>query len=102
MNNWLKENNKKNRIRESYLLKSREGKKCPVCKIGTMIRKEGKFGEFLGCSKYPNCKHSAPLTPLKVTKKKKGFYKKGKLVILKPKKLIKKKGYGKCNVGSWD
>lgn len=34
------------------------GKNCPICGA-PMKFKSGKFGEFLGCSKYPNCKHTA-------------------------------------------
>ncbi len=29
--------------------------KCPLCG-STMYIREGKYGKFLGCSKYPNCK----------------------------------------------
>ena len=28
---------------------------------GELKRRSGKFGAFLGCSKYPNCKYSEPL-----------------------------------------
>ncbi|WP_080957333.1 topoisomerase DNA-binding C4 zinc finger domain-containing protein [Brachyspira hyodysenteriae] len=28
---------------------------CPRCK-GKLILKEGKYGQFYGCSNYPNCK----------------------------------------------
>lgn len=31
------------------------GDKCPSCKVGTMIPKEGKYGEFLGCDEFPSC-----------------------------------------------
>ena len=35
-------------------------KKCPKC--GTeLVIKEGKFGTFLGCDKYPKCKHTEPI-----------------------------------------
>jgi DNA topoisomerase-1 len=30
--------------------------KCPNCKDGMMTKRSGKFGDFLGCNKYPNCK----------------------------------------------
>ncbi|WP_366509144.1 topoisomerase DNA-binding C4 zinc finger domain-containing protein [Ruminococcus sp.] len=30
---------------------------CPEC--GAVMKfKEGKYGEFLGCSRYPKCKHA--------------------------------------------
>lgn len=32
-----------------------EGDKCPVCLRGTMRRKSGRNGVFLGCSQYPYC-----------------------------------------------
>lgn len=33
---------------------------CPAC--GAQMKfKEGKYGEFLGCSRYPNCKHTAKI-----------------------------------------
>ena len=28
---------------------------CPLCG-GTMVLREGKYGQFFGCSRYPNCK----------------------------------------------
>lgn len=30
---------------------------CPVCEEGFMVRRKGPFGVFLGCSRYPRCKH---------------------------------------------
>jgi hypothetical protein len=30
---------------------------CQFCKSGTMVLKKGKFGDFYGCSNYPNCKN---------------------------------------------
>ena len=32
------------------------GIKCGVCKQGEMVKRNGKFGEFLGCNRYPECK----------------------------------------------
>ena len=29
---------------------------CPRCKVGVMVKRNGKNGEFWGCSNYPNCK----------------------------------------------
>ncbi|MFH7001202.1 UvrD-helicase domain-containing protein [Flavobacterium bizetiae] len=28
---------------------------CPQCESGSMVRRNGKFGEFLGCTNYPKC-----------------------------------------------
>ncbi|KZL89417.1 topoisomerase DNA-binding C4 zinc finger domain-containing protein [Clostridium magnum] len=38
-----------------------ENKVCPNCK-NTMVLKEGKYGLFWGCSKYPKCKGSIDAT----------------------------------------
>ncbi|HEY4516754.1 MAG TPA: type I DNA topoisomerase [Candidatus Paceibacterota bacterium] len=32
------------------------GEKCPECKDGQLIEREGKFGRFVACSNYPKCK----------------------------------------------
>ncbi len=34
---------------------------CPVCKTGDLAIKLGTFGAFIGCSNYPECKHTRPL-----------------------------------------
>jgi DNA topoisomerase I len=31
------------------------GEVCPQCGEGTLVVREGKFGEFTGCSRYPDC-----------------------------------------------
>lgn len=28
---------------------------CPYCKIGELILRHGRYSDFLGCSRYPNC-----------------------------------------------
>ena len=33
------------------------GKTCPSCRVGTLVIKKGRFGFFIGCDKYPECKH---------------------------------------------
>lgn len=35
---------------------------CPECGKGRLSIKLGKFGAFLGCDNYPECKHTKPLT----------------------------------------
>ena len=32
-----------------------EGAICPICKVGKLIIRRGKFGDFLGCDQYPSC-----------------------------------------------
>jgi DNA topoisomerase-1 len=36
-------------------------RKCPACSDGKMHLKLGKFGAFLGCTNYPDCKHTRQL-----------------------------------------
>lgn len=31
------------------------GRSCPVCKIGELVKRKGRFGEFIGCGRYPAC-----------------------------------------------
>lgn len=38
---------------------------CPDCGKGHLSIKLGKFGAFLGCSNYPECKYTMPLTDVK-------------------------------------
>ena len=38
---------------------------CPECRKGHLSIKLGKFGAFLGCSNYPECKYTMPLTDVK-------------------------------------
>ncbi|CAN5333126.1 type I DNA topoisomerase [soil metagenome] len=34
------------------------GEKCPLCKDGDVIIRTGRFGKFLSCSKFPDCKYT--------------------------------------------
>ncbi len=38
---------------------------CPDCGKGKLSVKFGKFGAFIGCSNYPDCKYTKPLTDVK-------------------------------------
>jgi hypothetical protein len=44
------------------------GSDCPIChsdgksRSGFLVKRNGKFGEFLGCNRYPICKFSSPLS----------------------------------------
>ncbi|MAM35081.1 MAG: DNA topoisomerase I [Micavibrio sp.] len=38
-----------------------EPRKCPTCGDGRLSLKLGKYGAFIGCSNYPECKHTQPL-----------------------------------------
>ncbi|MFA6007790.1 MAG: type I DNA topoisomerase [Candidatus Shapirobacteria bacterium] len=37
------------------------GEKCPECKEGDLVIRVGKFGKFVSCSRFPECKYTAPL-----------------------------------------
>ncbi|HXA27212.1 MAG TPA: type I DNA topoisomerase [Candidatus Angelobacter sp.] len=33
------------------------GETCPECEQGELVEREGKYGKFVGCSRYPECKY---------------------------------------------
>jgi DNA topoisomerase I len=37
-------------------------RECPTCKSGRLTLKLSKFGAFIGCSNYPECRYTRPLT----------------------------------------
>jgi DNA topoisomerase-1 len=37
------------------------GRGCPDCEDGQLIIKYGRWGKFIGCTNYPDCKHTEPL-----------------------------------------
>src|SRR5437016_605910 len=39
----------------------RDPRLCPGCRAGRLSIKLGKFGAFIGCSDYPNCRYTRPL-----------------------------------------
>jgi DNA topoisomerase I len=36
--------------------------KCPQCGENNLVKKHGRFGEFIGCQGYPKCKYTRPIT----------------------------------------
>jgi len=36
------------------------GRECPTCGTGQLLVKYGRWGKFIGCSNYPDCKHTEP------------------------------------------
>ncbi len=34
------------------------GKKCPTCKDGELVIRVGRFGKFISCSRFPDCKYT--------------------------------------------
>ncbi|HSO41811.1 MAG TPA: type I DNA topoisomerase [Rhodospirillales bacterium] len=43
----------------------RDPRRCPACADGRLNLKLGKFGAFIGCSNYPDCRHTRPLIPIR-------------------------------------
>jgi len=44
---------------EKAVESSREA--CPLCDGGTLVKRSGPYGEFLGCSNYPECRYTKSL-----------------------------------------
>jgi DNA topoisomerase-1 len=40
----------------------KDPRSCPTCGEGRLSLKLGKFGAFIGCSRYPECRYTRPLT----------------------------------------
>ena len=76
--------------------------KCPECKQGKLVIRIGKFGKFLSCSRFPECKYTAPYVPkLKGVKCSKCG---GEIVVRRTRKGKQFYGcsnYPKCNWASW-
>jgi DNA topoisomerase-1 len=74
---------------------------CELCG-GDMVVKAGRFGTFLGCSNYPKCKNTKPISMgIKCPK-----CKDGDLIERKTKKRSRVfygcSRYPECNFASWD
>jgi DNA topoisomerase-1 len=41
----------------------RDPRACPTCAEGRLSLKLGRFGAFIGCSQYPECRYTRPLVP---------------------------------------
>ncbi len=37
------------------------GEKCPECEEGELVIREGRYGKFISCDTYPECKYTRPL-----------------------------------------
>ncbi|HEU4838874.1 MAG TPA: DNA topoisomerase, partial [Micavibrio sp.] len=44
-----------------FFPKGEADRKCPACSTGRLSLKFGKFGAFIGCTNYPECKFTKPL-----------------------------------------
>lgn len=78
-----------------------EGRKCPNCK-SDLVLKSGRFGTFIGCSKYPECKFIEAITKdIGVKCPKDG----GEVIerrTRRGKMFWGCKNYPKCDFASWD
>ncbi len=77
------------------------GKKCPTCSEGDVVIRTGRFGKFLSCSRFPECKYTAPFTEETNILCPKD---KGKIIIKKTKKGRKFYGcsnYPNCDFAAW-
>lgn len=78
------------------------GMKCPVCKKGDEVIRDGKYGKFLSCSLYPECKYTAPFVEYVQGVK---CEKCGKRVVLKKTRTGKDfygcEDYPNCTWASW-
>jgi hypothetical protein len=43
---------------------------CPKCKEGSLIVRKGKFGKFMGCTKYPKCDYTGKIETARAEYKK--------------------------------
>lgn len=44
-----------------FFFPSEKERVCPACQEGTLHLKLGKFGAFMGCTRYPECKYTRPI-----------------------------------------
>jgi DNA topoisomerase-1 len=78
------------------------GKKCPECKGGELVIRIGRFGKFVSCSEFPECKHTEKY--LQKAGMKCPDCKKGDVIVKLTKKRRKFFGcsrYPKCEWASW-
>jgi DNA topoisomerase-1 len=78
------------------------GKKCPTCKEGELVIRIGRFGKFISCSRFPDCKHTEKY--IEKVGMKCPDCKKGDVIIRQTKKRRKFFGcsrYPDCEWASW-
>jgi DNA topoisomerase-1 len=78
------------------------GEKCPDCKEGEVVIREGRFGKFYSCSRFPECKYTARYSEYvaEVVCPKDG----GRIVVKKTRRGREFYGcenYPKCDWASW-
>ncbi|OGM08650.1 DNA topoisomerase I [Candidatus Woesebacteria bacterium RBG_16_36_11] len=78
------------------------GKKCPECKEGELVIRIGRFGKFISCSRFPDCKYTEKYVE-KIGKKCPDC-KKGDVIVKRSQKGRKFFGcsrYPECKWASW-
>jgi DNA topoisomerase-1 len=78
------------------------GKKCPECKKGELVIRIGRFGKFVSCSLFPDCKYTEKY--LEKVGKKCPECKTGDMIVKKTKtgrKFFGCSRYPECNWASW-
>lgn len=78
------------------------GKKCPECKVGELVVRIGRFGKFVSCSRFPDCKYTDKYVE-KIGMKCPDC-KKGEVIVKKTRKGRQFFGcsrYPKCEYASW-
>jgi DNA topoisomerase-1 len=77
------------------------GEKCPECKEGDLVVRKSRYGKFIACSRYPECKYTRNIEPdIEVTCPKDG----GKVVMKRTKKgrtFFGCANYPKCDFAVW-
>jgi DNA topoisomerase-1 len=78
------------------------GKSCPLCQVGEVVIRTGKFGKFYSCSTFPECKYTAKIIEYVegVVCPKDG----GKIVVKRThtgREFYGCENYPKCDFASW-
>ena len=79
------------------------GESCPECKEGKLVIRSGRFGRFISCSRFPECKYTAKLVE-KLGDMKCPTCNEGDIVIKRTRKGIPFYGcsrYPECSFASW-
>jgi DNA topoisomerase-1 len=81
------------------------GRICPTCSTGDLVIKYGRFGKFIGCSNYPECRHTEQFIEYaNVLCPKCGEEHHGELVVKKTKRGRTFYGcsrYPECDYSAW-
>lgn len=78
------------------------GRNCPDCKEGELVIRVGRFGKFISCSRFPDCKHIEKY--VEKTGVKCENCKDGELIVKrsgKGKKFFGCSNYPKCKFATW-